>query len=303
MAGIPDDLRWRREIFEQYALERRHALVPGYSLEVAADITRHLPRGSDNEALLWLARFPEAIADRRIAEELARLRLRGWEAEWKLHDFDEPNDLKLRLERHGISCHHVEALMLLDVANTAARPSSESNVEVKRATVEEIESIAALQEEVWGCKLPWLARTLREMADPSTGTASLYCARAGNRVVGSGWIEFHAGSRFAQLCGGAMLEAYRGQGLYSRLFEARIAEARERGVPYVAVDAAPMSRPILERRGFRFVCHTYPMRTRPYEPLADSGSTRYDEASHSTVSTRSSAVGIPGPPSEGRDPS
>jgi GNAT superfamily N-acetyltransferase len=85
--------------------------------------------------------------------------------------------------------------------------------------------------------------------------------------VGTGWIEFHAGSRFAQLCGGSLLEAYRGRGIYSRLFEMRLAEARRRGVPYIAVDAAPMSRPILERRGFRYVCNTYPMRSRPYEPL------------------------------------
>jgi hypothetical protein len=99
------------------------------------------------------------------------------------------------------------------------------------------------------------------------GTAKVFCARTAERVVGSGWIEFHGGSPFAQLCGGTLLEAYRGRGLYSRLFELRVDEARRRGVPYIVVDAAPMSRPILERRGFRFVCNTYPMRTRPYEAL------------------------------------
>jgi GNAT superfamily N-acetyltransferase len=116
--------------------------------------------------------------------------------------------------------------------------------------------------------MPWLARTLREMTDPVTGSASLYYARNRDRVVGCGWIEFHRGSRFAQLCGGALLEAHRGKGIYSRLFELRVAEARARGVPYIAVDAAPMSRPILEPRGFRFVCQTYPMRTRSFEPLS-----------------------------------
>ena len=40
-----------------------------------------------------------------------------------------------------------------------------------------------------------------------------------------------------------------------------------RFVPQGDGDEAPMSRPILEHRGFRFVCHTYPMRTRPFEPL------------------------------------
>jgi len=262
-----EDLRWRRRMFEEDAVERRSARVPGYSLEVGADITRHHPQGGDNEVLLWLARFPKAVADRRIAEELANLRNRGWHAEWKVYEFDEPEDLKARLEARGLSCHHIEALMVLDVGSTRPRSLDGSGVEVKVASTDEIEEIARVQEEVWDCRLPWLARTLREMTHPVTGTASLYCARTADRVVGSGWIEFHGGSRFAQLCGGALLEAYRGRRIYSRLFEARLAEARMRGVPYIAVDAAPMSRPILERRGFRFVCHTHPMRTRAYEPL------------------------------------
>jgi len=273
-----EDLRWRRELFEQYASGRRNARVPGYSLEVGADITRHHPQGEDDEALLWLARFPRSAADRRIDEELANLRNRGWHAEWKVHDFDEPDDLKGRLEARGLSCHHIEALMVLDVASTRARSFDESNVEVKVASADEIEEIARVQEAVWDCRLPWLARALRDMTHPLTGTASLYCARTADRIVGSGWIEFHGGSRFAQLCGGALLEAYRGRGIYARLFEARVAEARMRGVPCIAVDAAPMSRPILERRGFRFVCHTYPMRTRAYEPLPTPRSAAHEQA-------------------------
>jgi hypothetical protein len=37
-------------------------------------------------------------------------------------------------------------------------------------------------------------------------------------------------------------------------------DARARGYEFVAVDAAPMSRPILMRQGFTPVCFTYPMR-------------------------------------------
>ncbi|MFZ3324179.1 MAG: GNAT family N-acetyltransferase [Usitatibacter sp.] len=255
-------------MFEQYASERRTAKVPGYALEVDTDLTRHLPQGQDDEALLWLARFARPAADHRIAEELANLRKRGWQAEWKVHDLDEPDDLKSRLEAHSLSCHHTEALMVLDVANTRPRAFEETDVVVGTASRDEIDEIAALGEEVWNCRLPWLARTLREMTDPIAGSASLYRARTASRVVGCGWIEFHGGSRFAQLCGGAILESCRGKGIYSRLFELRVAEARARGVPYIAVDAAPMSRPILERCGFRFVCHTYPMRTRSFEPMS-----------------------------------
>ena len=265
MNALAADLSWRRRIFEEYAAERRSARVPGYTLEVADDSTRHLPQGDEDEALLWFARFTASNAGRRIAEELGRLRDRGWEAEWKLQDFDEPSDLKARLEAHALANHHVEALMVLEVAKSRARQFDHSDVVVKEASFEELDQIVSLGEEVWACRMPWLGYTLRKMTDPVHGTAKVFCARTPERVVGSGWIEFHGGSRFAQLCGGCLLESYRGRGLYARLFERRIEEARARAVPFIAVDAAPMSRPILERRGFRFVCNTYPMRTRPYE--------------------------------------
>ena len=184
---------------------------------------------------------------------------RGLAAEWKLHDFDSPADLKARLLALGLTCHHVEALMVLDRHDAQARDRAASGVAIERASGAALEEIVRFQEEVWKCRLPWLLDVLGEMTDP------IYCARADGRVIGSGWIDFHGGSEFAQLCGGAVAETHRGRGVYSALFDVRIAEAKARGTRFLAVDAAPMSRPILERRGFRFVCHTHPMRTRPFD--------------------------------------
>lgn len=261
----PDSFDWRREIFEQYAAERHHAAIPNYRLDAAADITRYRPGGSDDEAILAFARFPAADAGRRIDEELHWVRDHGWAAEWKVHDLDQPPDLRARLEAHGLTTHHVEALMVLDVAAASADAPSPPDIAIERATGSALDEIAALQEEVWACRLPWLAGSLHAMADPVQGTVNVYCARANGRVVGSGWIDFHRGSRFAQLCGGCVLEGYRARGVYSLLFARRLADAQSREVPFIAVDAAPMSRPILERKGFRHVCNTYPMRTRPHD--------------------------------------
>ena len=266
MSGA-EEMSWRRAIFADYVAARRTGSFPGYTLDVASDITRHLPQAGNDEAILSLARFPASDAERRIDEELESLERRGWAFEWKLHDFDEPEDLRQRLEARGLKAHHVEALMVLDVAATPPRTLPPADVVVKEASSEEFGDVVRLGEEVWNCRMPWLAHSLAEMTHPERGSAKVYCARTAGRVVGTGWIEFHHGSRFAQLCGGSLLEAYRGRGIYSRLFETRLAEARARGVPYIAVDAAPMSRPILERRGFRYVCNTYQMRSRPYEPL------------------------------------
>jgi len=252
-------------MFERYAAARRVATIPNYRLEVLADVTRHLPKGADDEAVLSFARFAPANAERRIDEELENLKSHGWEAEWKVHDFDQPEDLRSRLQARELTLHHAEALMVLDVGDVRIQPSAPRDVELEAASGPTLDEIARFQEEVWQCRLPWLSGALHEMGERSDGSCPVFCARVGGRVVGSGWIDFHGGSEFAQLSGGAVAEEYRGHGVYSLLFERRLAEAKARAVPFIAVDAAPMSRPILERKGFRFVCGTYPMRTRPFD--------------------------------------
>jgi GNAT superfamily N-acetyltransferase len=258
-------MEWRRAVFERYARERGTARIPNYRLETLGDLTRHLPKGMDDEALLSFACFSPEAANERIREELEHLRSHGWAAEWKVHEFDEPADLRYRLEAHGLAAHHVEALMVLQVGDARRAEPSANGVIVEEASGKTLDEIALLQEEIWKCRLPWLAGVLHEMTDPGRGSGVAYCARIANRIVGSGWIDFHGGSQFAQLCGGAILEAFRGRGIYSLLFERRLAEARRRGVAFIAVDAAPLSRPILERKGFEIVCDTYPMRTRPFD--------------------------------------
>ena len=208
--------------------------------------------------MLWLPRFTSLDADRRIAEEHANLQARGRRAQWKVHGLEAPFDLRGRLESAGCTPEEPLALMILDVAATPRRSFGEcEEVVVKEASLDELDDIAALGEQVWNQPMPWLRQSLREMTHPARGTAKVFCAKTRDRVVGSGWIEFHGRSRFAQLCGGSLVEGYRGRGLYSRLFERRVEEARARGVPYIAVDASAISRPILERRGFRFVCTTW----------------------------------------------
>lgn len=248
-----------RDIFERYSASRRAARYPGYRVDVLPDLTRHFPLGDSDEAVLSFARFDPAQAARRIHEELHHLKANGIDAEWKVHDFDTPADLKPRLEALGLTCHHVEALMVLEVDGIQPAPRTDDGVAIERASGAALEEIVELQEGVWKCRLPWLLDVLREMDDP------IYCARAGGKVVGSAWIDFHGGSEFAQLSGGSIAEGYRGRGIYSRLFDRRLADAKARGTPFLAVDAAPMSRPILERKGFRFICHTHPMRTRPHD--------------------------------------
>lgn len=258
----------RRGIFAQYARERSHAPLAGFRLQTVADLARHFPGGADDEAVLSFARFATADSDARIDAELRNLKANGWAAEWKVHEFDQPPDLKARLEARGLTSHHEEALMVLPLEGAPMPTPQSGGIEIEEAQGAALDEIVAFQEAVWKCRLPWLAGVLHQMAEATPGSCVIYCARDGGRMVGSGWIDFHGGSQFAQLSGGAVHEDYRGRGVYSQLFAHRLAQAKARNVAYIAVDAAPMSRPILEHKGFRFICHTYPMRTRPFDTSA-----------------------------------
>ena len=88
---------------------------------------------------------------------------------------------------------------------------------------------------------------------------SLYCAYDDDKPVGSGWTEFPTGSVFPELHGGAVLGRWRGRGVYSALYQRRLAEAIQRRCSFLTVDASAMSQPILEMRGFQRICDTIPM--------------------------------------------
>jgi GNAT superfamily N-acetyltransferase len=62
------------------------------------------------------------------------------------------------------------------------------------------------------------------------------------------------------LYGGATLPDARGRGAYRALLHARWEEAVARGAPALLTQAGAMSRPILERLGFRAVGHVHMLR-------------------------------------------
>lgn len=202
------------------------------------------------------ATLSAASADAAIAEQTAYFTELGRPFEWKVYTLDQPADLAARLRRHGFVAGETEAFMLYPVAeHHGVRQSPGITIRPIR-TDSEIRTLVELQRQVSGEPLAWLATNLQA----SLEILDLYGAYDGDHLVGTGWIEYPPHSSVADLHGGAVLPSYRGKGIYSALFDARAASARARGVEWLAVDAAPMSRPILLRQGFRFVCETTPFR-------------------------------------------
>ena len=156
--------------------------------------------------------------------------------------------------------------MVYDLRSAPRLPEKESEDVVIRevSSIEDLLAIVSIQEAVWSRSLPWLKGQMLS----AKWFTTYFCAFDQDLPIGAGWIEYPEGSMFAELHGGSVIAEYRGRGIYSELFRYRVEHAKEKGIPYISVDAAPMSRPILESKGFRRLCSTYPLtRKRQNKPV------------------------------------
>ena len=78
--------------------------------------------------------------------------------------------------------------------------------------------------------------------------------------LGAGRLEPVSGTEFAGIWGGAVLEQWRGQGIYRALTAARAHSALDMGKTLVHSDSTEYSRPILERYGLVEASTTTPYR-------------------------------------------
>jgi len=244
------------ELFAFYVAQRRAYSIAGFKREILPAFTRYTPSLPDRDGIITFATLSAAEADEAVAGQIAYFADLGQPFEWKVHTLDQPADLAGRLRRHGFAAGETEAFMLYPLAehHGVRQPPG---VKIKPIQSEsEIRALVALQESIWGEPLGWLATTLQT----SLERLEIYGAYDNDKLLGTGWIEYPPHSSIADLHGGAVRPDYRGRGIYNALFDVRAASAQVRGVEWLAVDAAPMSRPILLRQGFRFVCETTPFR-------------------------------------------
>ena len=248
-----------RDIFEQYRAERRAAFYPGIEVEQLPHLLRHVATQPGAEGMVAFAELNAIDVSRQIDEQVAFFQKQGQSFEWKVYDFDSPPDLKTRLEERGFKSRDAEAFMVMNTADWVPSIPVFSGIRIQKATtLSQLRDFVAAETAIWPEVAIWhLEKYAGQLAaDPEA--LSIYCAYDGETPVATGRVSFPPGS-FADLNGGGVVSAMRGRGIFSGLLSRRIEEARSRGYRWIAVDAAPMSRPILLRKGFHHVCWTYPM--------------------------------------------
>jgi hypothetical protein len=195
--------------------------------------------------------------DRCVAE------VKRWFAEngraafvWMLGPSSTPADARERLLAQGASIlagFETSACMVLQEKPAAGTSSLD---------VRKLETLAEYEErtEISAAAFGWgesyresTKRLLREhWAELDNDRTESFGAFRRGRMVAFGVCAYTEHAVF--LDGGATLLDARGAGAYRALVRARWDEAVSRGTPVLVAHAGPMSRPILERLGFRTVC-------------------------------------------------
>jgi len=197
-----------------------------------------------------------ADVDMAIDIEIERFRELGVlsKLEWKLYGRDKPSDLRERLVARGFEPKDpADAILVLDLAELPDELRRTEGYDLRRlegkAGLDAMRSVIA---EVWPEDADDTIHFVEESLAADPDGQSLWIAYADGKPVAEGRVEFACGE-FAGIWGGATLPAYRNRGIYTALVAARAAEAIERGCRFLTIDASPMSRPILEKRGFRLL--------------------------------------------------
>lgn len=215
-----------------------------------------IPPPSPRSGWVIYTRLEAAAADEAIRSTTEFFRQHGGGFEWKVYWHDQPTDIKERLLAHGFVAGEVESVLALDLQAVPREFWAPSPVDIQRLTApRHLADVAHIENEVFAEESFDIEAVLGVEMQETPDAISVYVAYASGKPASSAWIRYYRERQFAELYGGATVANQRGKGLYTALVLARAREARERGVRFLVVDTSPMSRPILEKRGFVFLTH------------------------------------------------
>lgn len=240
---------------------RRNANVAGCTREQSAHVCRYTTGTGSQRYIMWHD-FVDEIAGAVADEELLSVRGAAKVLMWKLYAHDVAREaLRSALLARGFAENDHSTLMACAVdAVLAALPSDDTgatNGDLALA-VRELTTPASLDayQEIWDDVWPdapnqrYVDDYRDRLVQGDPGIVFFAGFTGNDEPVSSGYMFHQPGAPYALLCGGTTKAAWRRQRAYTGLLKARAQRAQARGASYLAVEASPESRPILERLGF-----------------------------------------------------
>lgn len=197
---------------------------------------------------------PQQLVDRIVAFATS---CKAQYLQWAIRPRTRPHGLSAAFETYDANI--TEQLDISYLNMTAGTPalSVPRDVDVVRIdSAETLNEIYTVDFEVFGFAMPDaqfrrddIALAREQVALGDQRSEFRYLARLDGVTIGSAGTTLDSG--VAKLWGGAVLEAYRGRGVYRALLAARLAEATAYGATAALVKARiGTSGPILQRNGF-----------------------------------------------------
>jgi GNAT superfamily N-acetyltransferase len=206
----------------------------------------------------WI-RCGAAEADEVIAEVRAIARERRLPIMWILDPEVEPEDFATRLARHGVrpdpTAPEVAVMVLSAGATLDASPSRHVEIRDALGDLETFRIADAINADAFGD--PQRGATAEEVAAQerrrkhqlAAGNRRFLLASVDGEPAGSSGLTLFPPAG-AIINGGAVLEKFRGRGVYRAMVAARLEMAREASAAGISVWGGPMSAPILSKLGF-----------------------------------------------------
>ena len=201
-------------------------------------------------------------ADRKIEETIAYHHERNIGFQWWVSPFDTPPDLRERLERHGMVLAGDAAIMArLGLDELEIPVNAKVQVELVDGTDEAVvDAIGTITQVCFNWTDEQVAENrpgmLERLRNPKfREKEASFIARLDGKPVAYGRLLLECG--VAYLGGSGVIPEARGQRVYATLLSKRLEEARTRGYHVAAINAEPLSRPIVEKYGFKEYARAY----------------------------------------------
>jgi GNAT superfamily N-acetyltransferase len=211
-------------------------------------VTPSIKSGGLNEVAF--SALDEADADRVIDATIAEYRELGLKFRWNVGPGSAPADLGARLERRGL-----EASWGRGMARSTTDLPGEVDPAIVVEAIEEasVGAFSRVMAEGWAIELAPIAAANRLIVASAASRQRMFLARWGEAPAAV--ASYVALPRSAHMRAGVVLPRFRGRGLYRALVQARLADARARGIALATSHAREVtSAPILERLGFATIC-------------------------------------------------
>ena len=253
----------KKELLALYDQEQRIDMEwPGSRREVTPYIVRLIDLTDQQNHFVAYSRLTAVNANDVIQTELDYLQALGGSFEWKVHDHDQPADLRQRLLSKGLEADEPEAIMVLDLEMAPSILLQPVTADIRRITTPSQidEAVISILKEVWQKDFNHLKEELSHLLKNQTDFVTIYTAYVDGIPACAAWIKFPPRTQFASLWGGSTVASYRKRGLYTAVLATRVQEAIRRGYRFLTIDASPMSQPIVTKHGFQLLTYAHACR-------------------------------------------